>query len=136
LLFALKDKQPVDTGRFKGIQQALKSEFNCLSEYSDAEDGDCAELKFANTKRNETIGAFKVPTLRNISRTAPYMHAGQFANLGDVLKHYNAAPRAPAGHNELLPINLTEKEQKQIEAFLHSLDSPLDNLGLDALISP
>lgn len=136
LLFSLLDKPPVDTGRFKGIQQALESEFNCLGEYSDAADDDCAELKFANTKRNETIGTFKVPTLRNIARTAPYMHAGQFANLSDVLKHYNAAPRAPAGQNELTSINLKEKELKQIEAFLQSLNSLPDNMARDAITTP
>ncbi len=117
---------PADEGRFKGAQQALNSEFNCLSEYSDAADEDCAELKFANYNRDEILGAYKVPTLRSIVKTAPYMHAGQFENLGDVLKHYNAAPSAPAGHSELIPINLKEKELERIEAFLNSLSSPLD----------
>jgi cytochrome c peroxidase len=126
LFYVLKDKPPVDTGRYKGIQQALQSEFNCLNEYSDAQDEDCAELKFANKKHTGTSGAFKVPTLRNVAKTAPYMHAGQFKSLGDVLKHYNTAPRAHVGHNELLPLNLKEKELEQIEAFLRSLSSPPD----------
>jgi len=126
LFYVLIDKPPVDTGRYKGIQQALQSEFNCLNEYSDARDEDCAELKFANKKYTGTLGAFKVPTLRNVAKTAPYMHAGQFKSLGDVLKHYNTAPRAHVGHNELLPLNLKEKELEQIEAFLRSLSSPPD----------
>ena len=126
LFYVLKDKPPVDVGRFKGIQQALESEFNCLNEYSDAKKEDCAELKFANKKYTGTLGAFKVPTLRNITKTAPYMHTGQFKSLADVLKHYNTAPRAHVGRNELLPLNLKEKELEQIEAFLHSLSSPPD----------
>jgi cytochrome c peroxidase len=126
LFYALIDKPDVDRGRLEGIQQAMDSEFNCFSEYSDAAETDCAELKFANKNRNEIIGAFKVPTLRNITKTAPYMHAGQFTTLADVLKHYNTVPRAAVGHSELLPINLTQKEREQIEGFLHSLSSPPD----------
>lgn len=126
LLYVLSEKPPVDMGRYKGIQQALKSEFNCLNEYSDADDRDCAELKFANTKHTATMGAFKVPSLRNVSKTAPYMHAGQFNTLAEVLNHYNSAPKAHIGHNELLPLGLTETELQQLEAFLHSLDSPPD----------
>jgi len=122
---AKKAKPSLDEGRFKGILIALKSEFNCLGEYSDAKNEDCAELKFANKKRDETLGAFKVPTLRNITQTAPYMHAGNLKNLAEVLQHYNLVPRAPIGHTDLLPIKLSDKELKQVEKFLHSLSSPL-----------
>jgi len=135
LFFALKDKPPADTGRLKGIQQALESEFNCINEYSDAKVEDCAELKFANKKRNEISGTFKVPTLRNITSTAPYMHAGQFANLADVLKHYNTAPTAPVGYNELKPLNLKLEQLEQIESFLHSLTSTI-NVDAELLQNP
>ena len=124
ILHVLKDKPAVDEGRYKGIRQALQSEFNCLNEYSEAKEGDCAELKFANTKHTATLGGFKVPSLRNVAETAPYMHSGQFSTLAEVLEHYNSAPRAHIGHNELLPLNLQQKELEQIEAFLHSLTSP------------
>ena len=124
ILHVLKDKPAVDEGRYKGIRQVLQSEFNCLNEYSDAKEDDCAELKFASTKHTATLGAFKVPSLRNVAETAPYMHSGQFSTLAEVLEHYNSAPRAHIGHNELLPLNLHQKELEQIEAFLNSLTSP------------
>lgn len=54
------------------------------------------------------------------------MHAGQFATLEEVLHHYNTAPLAPAGHSELEPLNLTEKQIAQIIAFLKTLDGPID----------
>jgi len=127
---AKKYKPILDEGRYKGILLALKSEFNCLGEFSDAKQEDCAELKFANKKRDETLGAFKVPTLRNIAQTAPYMHAGQFKNLAEVLQHYNTIPVAPVGHTDLLPIKLTQKELKQLESFLYTLSSPLANSEL------
>jgi cytochrome c peroxidase len=135
VFYLFKDKPPVDLGRFNGIQQALKSEFNCLGEYSDAADEDCAELKFANTNHTGTLGAFKVPTLRNIAETAPYMHVGQFENLGDIVKHYNAAPGAPSGHSELMPLNLKATELLQIEAFLRSLSGSPD-VATELLQSP
>ena len=54
------------------------------------------------------------------------MHAGQFATLREVLDHYNRAPAAPAGHSELKPLNLSEQELGQLEAFLRSLSGPLN----------
>ena len=117
----------LDWGRYQGVQKALKDEFNCLSDYSDAGQKDCAELRFAKTMKDETIGAFKAPTLRNVAETAPYMHSGQFADLDAVLDHYNKATtsrKAPIGHSDLLPINLTAEELIQLKAFLHTLTGP------------
>jgi cytochrome c peroxidase len=66
-----------------------------------------------------------VPSLRNVAERAPYMHAGQFATLAQVLRHYNAAPAAPAGHSELKPLGLSAVELRQLEAFLRSLSGGL-----------
>lgn len=125
LVHLFAEKPQADLGRYQGVRQAVASEFNCLGEYSDAHKDDCAELVYANTRYQDTLGAFKVPTLRNVARTAPYMHAGQFASLSELLQHYNDPPKAPSGHNELIPLGLTKSELNQLEAFLHSLDSPL-----------
>jgi cytochrome c peroxidase len=69
---------------------------------------------------------FKPPSLRNVAERGPYMHAGQFATLEEVLNHYNTAPEAPAGHSELEPLKLSQREIEQIIAFLKTLDSPID----------
>ena len=124
ILNLFREKPSFDTGRYQGIKEAKASKFNCLSEYSDASVGDCAELRFANTAYSSTLGAFKVPTLRNIAETAPYFQMGQFSTLSEVLNHYNNAPEAAIGHSELTPLGLTSKELVEIEAFLHSLSSP------------
>lgn len=126
IVYLFMDKPDPDRGRYDGVRQALESEFNCLGEYSDAQPSDCAELSFAATDHRTTLGAFKVPSLRNVSRTAPYTHAGVFATLGEVLDHYNEPPDAPVGHSELQPLHLDERELAQLEAFLHSLDSTAD----------
>lgn len=117
-----------DSGRIQGVQQALNDEFNCFSQHSDAQVSECAELQFVKTSGIELKGAFKVPTLRNIYQTAPYMDKGQFKTLKRVLGYYNlASPRSNQSdgtnqHNELMPIRLFPHELKQLEAFLHTLN--------------
>ena len=117
---------PEDAGRSLGAQQVLADEFNCLSAYSDAEPDQCAELNFLVIDEHQQERQYKPPSLRNVAERGPFMHAGQFATLEEVLNHYNAAPEAPAGHSELEPLNLTEKQIAQIIAFLKTLDGPID----------
>jgi cytochrome c peroxidase len=112
----------VDSGRTVGVRQAVAGEFACTSRYSDAtSEDDCAELRFATTEGEELVRAYKTPSLRGVADRAPYMHAGQLATLGDVIAHYDRAPESPMGHSELKPLELTEKERRQIEAFLRTL---------------
>jgi cytochrome c peroxidase len=116
--------EPADSGRAAGVRRVVAGEFNCLSRYSDAKPDDCGELQFVATEGAELIRAFKTPSLRNVASRAPFMHAGQIASLSDVLAHYNRAPAAPAGKSELKPLNLSARELRQLEAFLHTLTSP------------
>lgn len=117
---------PLDDGRASGVINLLNDEFNCLSQWSDAEEKDCSELRFVVSEGEQLQAAFKPSTLRNIAETAPYMHAGQFATLEEVLRHYNHPPASPIGHNELEPIGLTNREMGQIIAFLHTLSGGVD----------
>ena len=114
-----------DTGRALGAQQVLADEFNCLSVYSDARPEQCSELNFLVLDEHQQERQFKPPSLRNVSERGPFMHAGQFTTLEEVLHHYNTAPAAPAGHSELEPLHLTQKHIQQIIAFLKTLDSPV-----------
>jgi cytochrome c peroxidase len=126
---------PDDIGRAGGTQKVLGDEFNCLSVYSDAEPEDCSELRYLVAEGHELERQFKPPSLRNVAGRGPYMHAGQFVTLEEVLNHYNTAPEAPAGHSELEPLNLTEEEIEQIIAFLKTLDGPI-NAEPRWLVSP
>ncbi|WP_233577904.1 cytochrome c peroxidase [Hanamia caeni] len=73
--------------------------------------------------------AFKVPTIRNVDKTAPYMHNGVYRTLEQVMDFYNNGGGAGLGIN--LPnqtlskenLHLTEKEKEDIIAFMRSLDS-------------
>ncbi|HTB25038.1 MAG TPA: cytochrome c peroxidase, partial [Puia sp.] len=77
--------------------------------------------------------AFKIPTVRNAARTAPYMHNGVFNNLDQVLDFYNKGGGTGAGikiENQTLPfdkLDLTEKERKDIIEFIGSLDSKMND---------
>ena len=116
-----------DSGRAVGVRGALKGEFNCTSRYSDAQPDDCDELRFATTDGPELLHAFKTPSLRNVAARVPYMDAGQFRTLEQVVDHYNAAPRSPLGHSELKPLRLSERERAQLVAFLKTLSGPTTN---------
>ena len=111
-------------GRVSAVRVARADPFNCLGEYSDDAERDCAELRFTRTG-DDLIGTQKTPSLRNVAETAPYMHAGQMHTLADILELYNRAPLALIGHNEAKPLNLSGRELGQLEAFLHSLSGPV-----------
>jgi cytochrome c peroxidase len=77
--------------------------------------------------------AFKIPTVRNAARTAPYMHNGIFSTLDQVLDFYNKGGGTGSGikiDNQTLPfdkLDLTEKERKDIIEFIGSLDSKMND---------
>jgi cytochrome c peroxidase len=115
---------PVDDGRATGVRKAVAGEFACTGPYSDVHSRDaCAELRYADTANALSVRAFKTPSLRNVSRRAPYMDAGQFATLEEVVAHYDRAPRAPLGTTELHPLTLSAAERRQLVAFLRALDA-------------
>lgn len=123
----LNPAQP-ERGRVDGLRAALADEFNCLGPYSDAKPQQCEELRFANPKDPHLVGAFKTPSLRNVALRPPYMHAGQFATLEQVLAHYARAPEAELGHSELRelkPRDLGPQEQAQLLSFLRALSGPV-----------
>jgi cytochrome c peroxidase len=115
----------MDSGRATGVRKALSGEFNCTSRYSDATPDDCEELRFAAASGAELVRAYKTPSLRNVMRRSPYMHAGQLPTIDRVLDHYSTAPAAPFGHTELKPLHLSPAERQQLKAFLGALSSPL-----------
>jgi cytochrome c peroxidase len=86
--------------------------------------------RFGVTGDSSDLGKFKVPGLRNVARTAPYMHNGKFKTLRAVIDYYqdpSVVVENPIGLDSSLNggIRLSEKEKQQLEAFLNSLTSPL-----------
>ena len=114
----------LDFGRFLGVQSVLLDEFNCHGRYSDAAAEQCEHLDFVNKQVDDHLrGAYKTPSLRNLALTAPYFHDGRFASLEQVLDYYMAEENqlAQNRNSELLPLQLSAAEQKQLLAFLRSL---------------
>ena len=110
---------PADQGRVDGLSRYAADPFNCSGPYSDGEQQRCRAVE------NEPPPyTFKTPSLRHVADTAPYMHAGQFTTLEEVLTHYRQAPLAPQGESELVPLNLTDTELNALAAFLHTLSGP------------
>ncbi len=81
---------------------------------------------------------YKVPSLRNVALTAPYMHDGSLATLAEVVAFYNNGGIANETLDPLIhPLHLSASEQQDLVAFLQSLTSPrVDALVADALSAP
>src|SRR5690606_248507 len=81
---------------------------------------DSGRMRFTRTEADPA--KFKVPTLRNIAFTAPYMHDGSIASLDEVVEHYNRGGVAHPNKNALIrPLQLSNEEKKALVAFLHAL---------------
>ena len=82
--------------------------------------------RFDITKDPKDLGKFKVPGLRNVALTAPYMHNGMFKTLEEVIDYYSNPydlVKNPINMDTLMiePLNLTKQEKTDLVNFLHSL---------------
>jgi cytochrome c peroxidase len=78
--------------------------------------------RYGITNSDEDKGAFKTPTLRDLTRSAPYMHNGSLETLEEVIQFYNEGGiKNPYLANELKPLRLTVQEKGDLLAFLKSL---------------
>ena len=93
--------------------------------------------RYVITKDTLQLGAFKTPSLREVARTAPYMHTGTMPDLNEVMDMYNRGMPQPIPRNVLKnhegpipesspllsPLGLTEEEKQAVIAFLGALTS-------------
>jgi cytochrome c peroxidase len=82
---------------------------------------DIGRMKITQNPKDSLL--FKVPTLRNIEFTYPYMHDGRFKTLTEVVKHYNSGIKKSTTLSKELekPMNLTDNERTELVAFLKTL---------------
>jgi cytochrome c peroxidase len=133
-----RDAAQPDRGRAAATAKVRSDEFNCLGPFSDAPPEQCQELRFMVTDDAALEGSFKTPGLRGVAGRPPYMHAGQFSTLDQVVRHYSAAPHAVVGHSELThrhagataphhteraPIELSDAEAADLVRFLNTLSA-------------
>ena len=77
--------EPLDIGRYDGIDMLRANEFNSAGQWSDEPEGIKSNRILASIKRPNNLGQFKTPTLREVLHTGPYMHGGHFETLEEVL---------------------------------------------------
>jgi cytochrome c peroxidase len=118
----------VDAGRHAGIGKLRASRFNLLGRHNDDSTASTATKTRHVEPQHRNFGEFKVPSLRNVARTAPYMHDGRYTTLRDVVRHYselNEERLHADGERILKRLNLSEREIDDLVAFLESLsDAP------------
>jgi cytochrome c peroxidase len=114
----------VDPGRHGGIRTLQASPYNLLGAYND----DARRRTAVSTRHvvldHRNYGEFKVPSLRGVARTAPYMHDGSLATLRDVVRHYSSfdLERQHAdGERILEPLGLDKYDVDALVAFLETL---------------
>lgn len=120
----------VDPGRHGGIAQVKVNPFNLLSYYNDDPSAPAVIPVRHVAQLHRNWGEFKVPSLRNLLATAPYMHDGSKADLRAVIRHYSDLDedRLHAdGEAILKPLNLGDAEIADLLAFLESLSAPEDS---------
>lgn len=81
--------------------------------------------RYRITGKESDKGKFKVPTLRNIALTSPYMHDGSLKTLEEVIDHYNTGGNSHPNKSEHVHIHkgmrLTTQDKKDLINFLHTL---------------
>src|SRR6266849_524188 len=87
-------------------------------------DTNSADLgQYSVGKHPGTVGGFKTPTLRDIARTAPYMHDGRFATLEQVIDFYDQGGITnPHLSNLIIPLGLTAQEKKDLVEYMRALN--------------
>ncbi|MEO7852714.1 MAG: cytochrome c peroxidase [Rubrivivax sp.] len=117
----------VDAGRHGGIKSLRASRYNLLGAFNDDTTRGSAIATRHVELQHRNFGEFKVPGLRNLARTAPYMHNGSKATLRDVLLHYSDLPEVRLhadGEKLLVPLRLKPAQIEDLLAFLDSLNTP------------
>lgn len=128
------DRQALNAKQLRGLDLFFSDRTNCSSCHSGF---DFTDYRFANnglytdypddgrfrlTSDSADLATFKVPSLRNVGITFPYMHDGSISSLEAVIEHYNTGGAAHFNKSELIkPLGLSDREQADLVAFLRSL---------------
>jgi len=114
-----------DTGREAGIRSVKSDEFNCASEWSDHADKSRCAVNSLDVDAS-ALGAFKTPSLRSASATAPYFHTGAVATLSEVIDFYDRGGDGSGFTGTLdpsiIPLDLSDSEKQQLLDLLNALD--------------
>lgn len=128
------DKNKISASAINGKKLFMSNKTNCsqchsgfnFTNYSFENNGlyvnyaDSGRMRL--TQLESDRARFKVPTLRNVELTAPYMHNGSIKTLNEVVSHYNKGGQNHKNKSTLIkPLGLIQEEQNDIVAFLKTL---------------
>lgn len=132
--FMKGDRTAISKSAINGYELFKSKELNCIECHSGF---DFSDYSFQNngtykvyadsgraliTMDKTDIGKFKVPTLRNINLTFPYMHDGSYKSLEDVIENYRLGGKKPETQSSLISgFKLTPKERQNLLDFFSSL---------------
>jgi cytochrome c peroxidase len=132
--FKIGKKEEMNESEVRGMQLFFSSQTHCSECHSGVfftdmdyhniglETNYQDEGKARATHRDEDVGRFKTPTLRNIELTAPYMHNGSMGSLEEVVSFYNQGGFAHRNRDSrIVPLGLTDQQQIDLIAFLRTL---------------
>jgi cytochrome c peroxidase len=123
------ERARVDQGRHGGIAALRASPFNLLGRYNDDPGRTTAEPTRHVEPQHRNWGEFRVPSLRNVANTAPYMHNGSLATLEAVVRHYSEVDierlHGDDGARLVRPLRLSAQETADLVAFLETLSGPI-----------
>lgn len=114
----------VDSGRHQGIIDLKQSPYTLAGKYSDDPEKSGAWAVRNVAQLHANFGMFRVPGLRGVSKTAPYMHDGSLADLNAVVDHYNHIDLERLhidGEAILRPLELSDQQVEDLVAFLETL---------------
>lgn len=118
----------VDAGRHAGIQRLRQARYGLLGRFNDAPAQSERRPVQHVALQPRNFGEFRVPSLRNLVGSAPYMHNGSKTTLHDVVRHYSELDQERIhadGERLLKPLHLAAAEIDDLVAFLVSLDGPV-----------
>lgn len=133
----LRGRASLSASEERGMQLFFSPQTQCsschgglfFSDHSFANNGlyavynDPGRMRLTNDSAD--FAQFRVPSLRNVEYTAPYMHDGSLATLRDVIEHYNSGgANNPQKDARIQPLQLTQGEMDDLLAFLKTLSDP------------
>jgi cytochrome c peroxidase len=129
------DKTALTSEQIHGLEVFKKSHCNACHAGFNFTDGTFTNIgvamdadipdpgRYDVTKVKSDYGSFKVPTLREVSRTSPYMHDGSIETLSEVIEFYDKGGIPNSNLHPLMkPLHLTDIEKKDLVLFLESLN--------------
>jgi len=116
----------VDPGRYDGIQRVRSDRYNLLGSFSHEASAEERRKTSNVTLGQSNFGQWRTPSLRNLTKTAPYMHDGSLATLRDVVDAYaDIDPERIHSNGEAIirPLDFDNRDREDLVAFLRSLSS-------------